>query len=144
MKAHRFLCLTPLAVLPAVVQAQDKPCVFISESQSWSSTGEDLSGGIVGARGIIAARQLRRSGARPQTPAILKTFNAGDSPSRHTPPIRSAPKTIENFNWHYNRNEGGIMKKLSLLTLLLVLGLPLAALAQDEAAKVEMFGGYAR
>jgi len=34
------------------------------------------------------------------------------------------------------------MKKLSLLTLLLVLCLPLAALAQEEAPKVEMFGGY--
>jgi len=34
------------------------------------------------------------------------------------------------------------MKKLSLLTLLLVLCLPLAASAQEEAPKVEMFGGY--
>jgi opacity protein-like surface antigen len=34
------------------------------------------------------------------------------------------------------------MKKLSLLTLLLVLCLPLGALAQEDAPKVEMFGGY--
>ncbi len=34
------------------------------------------------------------------------------------------------------------MKKLSLFTLLLILCLPLATFAQEEAPKVEMFGGY--
>ncbi|MGH9752637.1 MAG: outer membrane beta-barrel protein [Blastocatellia bacterium] len=34
------------------------------------------------------------------------------------------------------------MKKLSLLAALLILCLPLAASAQDEAPKIEIFGGY--
>jgi len=76
MNALRNLCLTLLAVLPAVAQAQDKPRVFISESQSWSSTGDGLAGlVIVGARGVITARQRGRGGARPQTAEIIKTFN---------------------------------------------------------------------
>jgi len=76
MKALRYFCLTLLAVLPAAAQAQDKPRVFISESQSWSSTGGGLAGGvIVGAGGVITARQRGRGGARPQTAEIIKTFN---------------------------------------------------------------------
>src|SRR5262245_49654827 len=76
MKAHRFLFLTLLTVLPAVVQAQDNPRVFISESQSWSSTGgSPLGGVIVSARGGITISQRGRGGARPQTAEIVKTFN---------------------------------------------------------------------
>jgi len=76
MKGFRFLCLTLLTVCPAVAQALEKPRVFISESQSWSSTGDGLIGGvIVGARGVITVRRSGRGGARPQTAEIIKTFN---------------------------------------------------------------------
>jgi len=77
MKALRYFCLTLLSVLPVVSQAQDKPRVFISESQSWSSTGGGPVGGgvIVGVGGIITARPRGRGGARPQTAEIIKTFN---------------------------------------------------------------------
>jgi hypothetical protein len=76
MKGFRFLYFTLLAALPAVAQAQDKPRVFISESQSWSSTGGGLAGmALAGARGVITVRQRGRGGARPQTAEIIKTFN---------------------------------------------------------------------
>jgi hypothetical protein len=77
MKALRYFCLTLLAVLPVAARAQDKPRVFITESQSWNSTdGWPVGGGvIVGAGGVITAGQRGRGGARPQTAEIIKTFN---------------------------------------------------------------------
>jgi hypothetical protein len=72
VKALRYFCFTLLALLPAVAQAQDKPRVFISESQSWSSTGGGL---VVAAGGVITAGKRGKGGARPQTAEIIKTFN---------------------------------------------------------------------
>ncbi len=72
MKTLRSLCLTLLALLPAAAWAQDKPRVFVTESQSWSSTGGGL---VVATGGVIAAGRRGRGGARPQTAEIIKTFN---------------------------------------------------------------------
>lgn len=75
MKPLRYFGLTLLAVLPVVAQAQDKPRVFITESQSWSSSGHG-AGLLVVTGGVIAAGGRRgKGGARPQTAEIIKTFN---------------------------------------------------------------------
>ncbi|MGH9835201.1 MAG: hypothetical protein ACREBD_13885 [Blastocatellia bacterium] len=77
MKILRFCCLTLLAALPAFAQEQNQPRVFITESQSWSTSGGGpVAGGvIVGAGGVITASPRGRGGARPQTAEIIKTFN---------------------------------------------------------------------
>ena len=59
-------------VLPAFAQEQDQPRVFITESQSWSSSGGGL---VVATGGVITAGKRGRGGARPQTAEIIKTFN---------------------------------------------------------------------
>lgn len=74
MNTVRFCCLVMLSVLPsAAAQDQDKPRVFITESQSWSSTGG--GGLVVVPGGMIVAGKRGRGGARPQTAEIIKTFN---------------------------------------------------------------------
>ncbi len=77
MKVLRFCCLTLLVAIPSFAQEQDHPRVFVTESQSWNSTGGGtIAGGvIVGAGGVITAGQSGRGGARPQTAEIIKTFN---------------------------------------------------------------------
>ncbi len=74
MKALRYFCLTLLAVLPSIAQAQEKPRVYITESLSWSSSG---GGGLVVLTGgvIVAGNSGGKGGARPQTAEIIKTFN---------------------------------------------------------------------
>src|SRR5258708_2287788 len=52
---------------PAAVNDQDKPRVFVTDSNSWSTQG---SAG--GSRGTFAASSS--GGARPQTAEIIKTF----------------------------------------------------------------------
>jgi hypothetical protein len=73
MKTSRCLCFALPALLLIAVQAQDKPRVFITESQSWSSSGG--GGLVVVAGGVITAGRRSKSGARPQTAEIIKTFN---------------------------------------------------------------------
>ncbi len=77
MRTLCYRALVLLAFLPVVVRAQDKPRVFITESQSWSSSGSGGIGAgvIVGAGGVITAQPRGRGGARPQTAEIIKTFN---------------------------------------------------------------------
>ncbi|MBZ5720999.1 MAG: PEGA domain-containing protein [Acidobacteriia bacterium] len=67
------LCL--LTILPAVAQeksgsspADEKPRVFITDSQSW-----EISGASGGANGASAG--VVKGGARPQTAEIIKTFS---------------------------------------------------------------------
>src|SRR5258708_38203078 len=52
---------------PAAVNDQDKPRVFVTDSNSWSTQGSD--GGSNGSFGASSA-----GGARPQTAEIIKTF----------------------------------------------------------------------
>ncbi len=77
MKPLRYFCLALLALLPVTARAQDKPRVFITDSDSWSSSGSGGIGAgvIIGAGGVITARPRGRGGARPQTAEIIKTFN---------------------------------------------------------------------
>lgn len=62
------LCIAALAQSPtAQTSANDKPRVFITDSQSW-----ELSGAGGGANGAWGAET--HGGARPQTAEIIKTF----------------------------------------------------------------------
>jgi hypothetical protein len=58
--------ISTLALVP-VMLAQDKPRVYVTDSQSW-----EMSGGFGAANG--AAGGAMRGGARPQTAEIIKTF----------------------------------------------------------------------
>jgi hypothetical protein len=77
MKVLRFCCLTLLVAIPAFAQEQNPPRVFITESQSWNTSGGGPVAGavIVGSGGVITAGRRGRGGARPQTAEIIKTFN---------------------------------------------------------------------
>lgn len=56
----------------ALGAAQDKPRVFISDSQSWEVSGGVAGGGAAGVGGVAGGGS---GGARPQTAEIMKTFN---------------------------------------------------------------------
>lgn len=64
----QFLLLVAAVLAPA----QDKPRVFVSESNSWETQGSG-GGGIVGGTGGWGGSSS--GGARPQTVEIMKTFN---------------------------------------------------------------------
>ena len=51
--------------------AQDKPRVFITDSDSWEASGGFAGGGV---NGIGARSGGMSGGARPQTAEIMKTF----------------------------------------------------------------------
>ena len=75
MKALQTFCFTLLFVLPVVTYAQEKPRVFIPESQSWSSTEGGAGLAVLPGGMILAGNRTGRGGARPQTAEITKTFN---------------------------------------------------------------------
>jgi hypothetical protein len=66
----KFLLLFALALCPfaGFASGQDKPRVFITDSDSWQA-----SGGFVGGAGGVAGGGS--GGARPQTAEIMKTFS---------------------------------------------------------------------
>jgi hypothetical protein len=51
--------------------AQDKPRVFITDSDSWEASGGFAGGG---ANGVVGGGGSGSGGARPQTAEIMKTF----------------------------------------------------------------------
>jgi hypothetical protein len=59
--------------------AQDKPRVYITDSDSWEASGGFAGGGVNGGGGIAGSGS---GGARPQTAEIMKTF--GERCSRVT------------------------------------------------------------
>jgi hypothetical protein len=63
----RFLVITCALVLTSTMQAQDKPRVYVTDSNSWQ-----ISGGF--AATSTAAAGAIRGGASPQTAEIIKTF----------------------------------------------------------------------
>jgi hypothetical protein len=65
----RILLLIAIAIgfSPTIVLAQQRPRVFITDSQSWETVGS-----AAGSGGTFAASS--RGGARPQTAEIIKTF----------------------------------------------------------------------
>jgi hypothetical protein len=58
---------TPASSAPATVSDQDKPRIFVTDSNSWSTQGS--AGGSNGSFGASSS-----GGARPQTAEIIKTF----------------------------------------------------------------------
>jgi hypothetical protein len=58
---------TPASSAPATVTVQDKPRIFVTDSNSWS-----MQGSAGGSNGTFAASSS--GGARPQTAEIIKTF----------------------------------------------------------------------
>jgi hypothetical protein len=60
-----------LAITGGAALAQEKPRVFVTDSESW-----EMSGGFAGARahGVGAESGSSSGGARPQTAEIMKTF----------------------------------------------------------------------
>ena len=67
-----FLPVLSLA-LSVTAFAQDKPRVYITDSDSWESSGGFGGGGLNGASGIAGGSS---GGARPQTAEIMKTFGS--------------------------------------------------------------------
>ena len=63
--------LIALSLTSVAAWAQDKPRVFVSESNSWETRGS-AGGGIVGGTGGFGGSSS--GGARPQTVEIMKTF----------------------------------------------------------------------
>lgn len=55
-----------------VAVAQEKPRVFVTDSDSWETSG-GFAGGNSGGNGGVAGRSS--GGARPQTAEIMKTFS---------------------------------------------------------------------
>ena len=68
-----------LSLLATCAFAQDKPRVYITDSDSWEASGGFAGAGAAGAGGIAGGGS---GGARPQTAEIMKTF--GDRCQRVT------------------------------------------------------------
>lgn len=66
--AHRVLIPFAICVITALLHAQDKPRVFITDSESWELEGRS------GGNGDAQAGTVQ-GGARPQTAEIMKTFS---------------------------------------------------------------------
>ena len=62
-----FALLTTVIALPGSIAAQEKPRVFVTDSNSW-----EMRSAAGGSRDAFAASSL--GGARPQTAEIIKTF----------------------------------------------------------------------
>jgi hypothetical protein len=66
----KFLVLGTVLSISAF--AQEKPRLFITDSDSWEASGGFSGGGVNGVGGGTAGRSS--GGARPQTAEIMKTF----------------------------------------------------------------------
>ena len=72
MKAFQIGLFALLVVGTASAQEQSRPRVFITQTESWETSGGSVGGGRVWDEQIILGRSS--GGARPQTAEIIKTF----------------------------------------------------------------------
>lgn len=68
MKKPLFLMILLMGLTPSALLAQDKVRIYVTDSDSWSTSGGFASGDDLGLGGSSG-------GARPQTVEIVKTFN---------------------------------------------------------------------
>ena len=68
MKKPLFLMILLMGLTPSTLLAQDKVRIYVTDSDSWSTSGGFASGDDLGLGGSSG-------GARPQTVEIVKTFN---------------------------------------------------------------------
>ena len=68
MKKPLFLMILLMGLTPSALLVQDKVRIYVTDSDSWSTSGGFASGDDLGLGGSSG-------GARPQTVEIVKTFN---------------------------------------------------------------------